>query len=262
MTTITRRSTAVSFDHVTKEYWQKGHCTTALDECCLEIASGEFFSLLGPSGTGKTTLLNLLAGFERPDSGTIRVGDHDVRGAGPDRAVVFQAPTLYPWLTAAGNVAEGLRHLKLPRAERKAQAIQQLAEVGLEHAASRYPHQMSGGMAQRVGIARALAMQPDVLVMDEPFAALDAYVRKEMQELVVRLQHERHVTTLFVTHSIEEALILSDRVATMAAGRVTEIFDVPFPHPREATAPEFNALRKAIADRIETGVRTERERDR
>ncbi|NDZ92812.1 ABC transporter ATP-binding protein [Streptomyces sp. SID6673] len=260
--TDTTTSTPVTLDRVTKEYWQKGRCTTALDECTLEIAAGEFFSLLGPSGTGKTTLLNLLAGFERPDSGTVRVGDREVRTAGPDRAVVFQAPTLYPWLTAAGNVAEGLRHLHLSRRERKARALQQLSEVGLEHAAGRYPHQMSGGMAQRVGIARALAMQPDVLVMDEPFAALDAYVRREMQELAVRLQQERQVTTLFVTHSIEEALVLSDRIATMADGQVTEIFEVDSPHPRDVTSSEFNHLRRAIADRIEAGVRAERERVR
>ncbi|MYR07786.1 ATP-binding cassette domain-containing protein [Gordonia sp. SID5947] len=251
---------SVTLQGVTKEYWQKGRCTTALADCTLNIRPGEFFSLLGPSGTGKTTLLNLLAGFERPNSGSVRVGEREIRGPGPDRAVVFQAPTLYPWLTAAGNVAEGLRHLKLSRAERKEMALQQLSEVGLEHAAGRHPHQMSGGMAQRVGIARALAMQPDVLVMDEPFAALDAYVRREMQELAVRLQQERQVTTLFVTHSIEEALILSDRVATMAAGQVTEIFEVDSPHPRDATTQEFNSLRRAIADRIEAGVRAERER--
>lgn len=255
-------ATSVHLDDVTKQYWQKGRCTTALNRCSLHIEAGEFFSLLGPSGTGKTTLLNLLAGFERPDAGKVRIGSRDVGGPGPDRAVVFQSPTLYPWLTAAGNVAEGMRHLKLSRSQRKSRAIEQLAEVGLEHAAGRYPHQMSGGMAQRVGIARALAMRPDVLVMDEPFAALDAYVRREMQELAVRLQQERNVTTLFVTHSIEEALVLSDRVATMADGKVTEIFEVRSPHPRDVTAPDFNTLRRAIADRIEAGVRAERERTR
>ncbi|MFW0783555.1 ABC transporter ATP-binding protein [Gordonia sp. CPCC 206044] len=262
MTPTVSTSTTVCLENVTKQYWQNGRCTTALADCTLDIRAGEFFSLLGPSGTGKTTLLNLLAGFERPDSGQVRVGSREVRGAGPDRAVVFQAPTLYPWLTAAGNVAEGLRHLRLSHSERKERALHHLAEVGLEHAATRHPHQMSGGMAQRVGIARALAMQPDVLVMDEPFAALDAYVRREMQELAVRLQQERKVTTLFVTHSIEEALVLSDRLATMAAGRVTEIFEVDAAHPRDVTAAEFIALRRTIADRIESGVRAEREQVR
>jgi NitT/TauT family transport system ATP-binding protein len=249
----------VTFDGVGKLFRQGEREIHALRGCSLHITDGEFFSLLGPSGTGKTTLLNLVAGFDRPDIGSVTVGGRPVRRPGPDRAVVFQAPTLYPWMSALDNVAAGLRHAGLPRRERKERARAQLAEVGLTDAAGRHPYQLSGGMQQRVGIARALAMRPSVLLMDEPFAALDAYVRREVQRLVVALWQRRPVTTIFVTHSIEEALLLSSRVGIMAGGRVSHIYDVPFGQPRDPTATEFNDLRREIWDRIEAGVHHERE---
>jgi NitT/TauT family transport system ATP-binding protein len=252
-------SRAVSFEGVGKLFRQGEREVHALRDCSLRIAEGEFFSLLGPSGTGKTTLLNLVAGFDQPDAGAVTVGGTAVRRPGPDRAVVFQSPTLYPWMSALDNVAAGLRHAGLSRAERRERARVQLAEVGLTVAAGRRPYQLSGGMQQRVGIARALAMRPSVLLMDEPFAALDAYVRQEVQRLVVSLWQRHPVTTIFVTHSIEEALLLSTRVGIMASGRVSHVYDVPFDYPRDVTAPEFNELRREIMDRIEAGVHSERE---
>jgi ABC-type nitrate/sulfonate/bicarbonate transport system ATPase subunit len=260
--TETGTSRDVTFDAVGKLFTQGTRQIHALRDCSLHIREGEFFSLLGPSGTGKTTLLNLVAGFDRPDQGAVTVGGQPVRRPGPDRAVVFQAPTLYPWMSALDNVAAGLKHAGLSRAERRERARAQLAEVGLTDAAGRRPYQLSGGMQQRVGIARALAMRPSVLLMDEPFAALDAYVRQEVQRLVVSLWQRHPVTTIFVTHSIEEALLLSTRVGIMSSGRVSHIYDVPFGYPRDVTAAEFNELRREIMDRIEAGVHTEREASR
>ena len=260
MTTGTSQD--VTFDAVGKLFRQGMREIHALRGCSLHIRPGEFFSLLGPSGTGKTTLLNLVAGFDRPDQGTVTVGGSPVRRPGPDRAVVFQAPTLYPWMSALDNVAAGLKHAGLSRSERRDRARAQLAEVGLTDAAARRPSQLSGGMQQRVGIARALAMRPSVLLMDEPFAALDAYVRQEVQRLVVALWQRHPVTTIFVTHSIEEALLLSTRVGIMSSGRVSDIYDVPFGYPRDVTDAEFNDLRREIMGRIEAGVHSEREASR
>jgi ABC-type nitrate/sulfonate/bicarbonate transport system ATPase subunit len=260
MTTGTSQD--VTFDAVGKLFRQGMREIHALRGCSLHIRPGEFFSLLGPSGTGKTTLLNLVAGFDRPDQGTVTVGGSPVRRPGPDRAVVFQAPTLYPWMSALDNVAAGLKHAGLSRSERRDRARAQLAEVGLTDAAARRPYQLSGGMQQRVGIARALAMRPSVLLMDEPFAALDAYVRQEVQRLVVALWQRHPVTTIFVTHSIEEALLLSTRVGIMSSGRVSDIYDVPFGYPRDVTDAEFNDLRREIMGRIEAGVHSEREASR
>jgi ABC-type nitrate/sulfonate/bicarbonate transport system ATPase subunit len=248
----------VGFHNVDKSFVQGERQVHALNDCTLDVRPGEFFSLLGPSGTGKTTLLNLVSGFDSADSGAVTVGDVPVRRPGPDRAVVFQSPTLMPWLTALDNVAVGLRSTGMSRSARRRAAAEQLAEVGLASAAGRRPYQLSGGMRQRVGIARALAMKPKVLLMDEPFAALDAYVRLEAQQLIVDLHHKHPVTTIFVTHSIEEALLLSDRVGVMTGGRVDQVYDVPFTHPRDATSPEFNDLRREIWEQIEAGVRRDR----
>jgi NitT/TauT family transport system ATP-binding protein len=165
-------------------------------------------------------------------------------------------------MSALDNVAAGLKHAGLSRSERRDRARAQLAEVGLTDAAARRPYQLSGGMQQRVGIARALAMRPSVLLMDEPFAALDAYVRQEVQRLVVALWQRHPVTTIFVTHSIEEALLLSTRVGIMSSGRVSDIYDVPFGYPRDVTDAEFNDLRREIMGRIEAGVHSEREASR
>ncbi len=259
-----RLSTAISsnsdviLEDVTKYYFQDGNLVYALQGCSLEIHSGELFSLLGPSGTGKTTLLGLVAGFEHPDMGVVKVGQDKIVEPGPDRAIVFQSPTLFPWLSGVDNVAEALRFTGLGRLERRKIAVEQLSEVGLADAAARRPHKMSGGMQQRVGIARALVMQPRVLIMDEPFAALDSYVRQEMQELIVKIWLRHKITTLFVTHSIEEALLISSRIGIMSGGKVTEIFEIPSKYPRDPTTNSFNNLRREIGRYIEAGVRAER----
>lgn len=250
----------IEFVDVCKHYRQGDRQVRALDGCSLRIEQGEFFSLLGPSGTGKTTLLGLVAGFEQADRGQVLVGGEPVRRPGPDRAMVFQAPNLYPWHNALDNVAEALHSQGFGRRRRREAALAQLGEVGLADAALRHPYQLSGGMQQRVGIARALAMDPKVMLMDEPFAALDAYVRQEIQALIVALWLKRRVTTLFVTHSIEEALLLSTRVGIMAGGQVADVLEVPFDHPRDPTSAEFNDLRRTIRERIEHGVRSERDR--
>ncbi|MCU1478931.1 MAG: transporter ATP-binding protein [Subtercola sp.] len=247
----------IVLEAVSKQYRQRKRIVTALAGCSLRVEEGEFVSLLGPSGTGKTTVLNLVAGFEEATSGSVRVGGREVRGPGRDRAVVFQSPTLLPWLSALDNVIAAMPPGG-SRADRKATAQAQLEDVGLHDASGRKPHEMSGGMQQRVGIARALVMEPAVLLMDEPFAALDSYVRREMQELVVRIHAERRMTTLFITHSVEEAIIVSDRIGIMAAGSSHASFDVPFDYPRDATELDFNGLRRLVQNTVEAAVRSER----
>lgn len=252
-------ATFVQFDDVSRHFIRRDSTVPALDHCSLAVPRGRLFSLVGPSGTGKTTLLNLLAGFDKPDAGTVTVDGKRVTAPGPDRALVFQAPTLLPWLTGVGNVERAARHRGIARRERLEVARVRLAEVGLSPALSqRRPFEMSGGMQQRVGIARALAMDPDVLLMDEPFAALDSYVRREMQQLVVKLHQESPVTTLFVTHSIEEALMISNEIGVMHQGKVSHVFEVSFDHPRDPTSAEFNAMRRTIEAHIGVGVVEER----
>ncbi|WP_420078429.1 ABC transporter ATP-binding protein [Streptomyces sp. JL4002] len=193
-----------------------------LEPTDLEFPAGSFTALLGPSGCGKSTVLGAVAGFVRPASGLVSVGATPVRAPGPDRGVVFQHYALFPWRTARGNVEFALKRLGLPRAERRRRALAALAEVGLAEGAEKYPAQLSGGMQQRVALARALAAEPEVLLMDEPFGALDALTRTRMQTLLRELWQRRGTTVLFVTHDIDEALALAERVVVLggAPGRV------------------------------------------
>jgi len=220
--------------------------TQAIDEITLGVAAGEFMCLLGPSGCGKTTLLNLFAGFEQPTAGHVYLDGREIAGPGPDRGVVFQEHALFPWLTVRDNVGCGKRVRARPPAEQRAIVRRELALVGLEGFERHYPHQLSGGMKQRVAIARALANEPEVLLMDEPFASLDAITRGLMQQELIRIWTETRKTIVFVTHNIEEAVVLGDRIAVMTArpGRVRAMIEVTLAKPRDVNSPEFNEIER------------------
>ena len=211
-----------------------GHLVQALQPTNLKLEPGSFTSLIGPSGCGKSTLLNALAGFVGLTDGVIIVDNKMVSEPAPEIGVVFQQYALFPWFTAAGNIEFALRRLDLSRAERRRQAIEALDEVGLSGRADSYPSQLSGGMKQRVALARTLAGRPKVLLMDEPFGALDAQTRMSMHELLLKVWDARRTTVLFVTHDVDEALILSDRIHVMSAspGRIVETIEVTSARPR------------------------------
>lgn len=199
-----------------------------------DVMQGEIVSLIGESGCGKTTLLRIVQGLIKQDNGTVAIDGVPVTRPGRNRGLVFQQPNLLPWRTARTNVELGMELMHMSKAERGEKAAQLLELVGLTHAAEHYPHQMSGGMQQRVGIARALAINPKILLMDEPFSALDAQTREVLQTELLRVHAETHKTTLFVTHDLDEAIYLSDRIVTLAAkpGRVRKIIEIPFKGPR------------------------------
>jgi NitT/TauT family transport system ATP-binding protein len=209
-----------------------GANVTAVHDISLQVKQGEFVSIVGPSGCGKTTLLNMLAGFIAPSGGSITIDDKPVKGPGPDRGVVFQTFALFPWKTVLENVGFGPRMKGLPIAECNRIAHEFLALVGLEHAADRYPNELSGGMQQRVGVVRALANNPDVLLMDEPFASVDAQTRMTLQEELTRIWQERRPTILFITHDVSESVFLSDRVVVLSKGRVLEDMPIDLQRPR------------------------------
>jgi NitT/TauT family transport system ATP-binding protein len=200
----------------------------ALDDVTLTVAEREFVAVVGPSGSGKTTLMRMAAGLDHPTSGRVTVGGRQVTAPGPDRAVVFQQFALFPWKTVRENIAFGLRCQGAPRAKQDEVVARYLRLMNMQGTEDRYPHQLSGGMQQRVAIARSYAIEPDVLLMDEPFGALDAQTRTVMQEELVRLTRREPRTTLFITHAVEEAVYLSDRVVVLARdpGRLREIVDV------------------------------------
>lgn len=229
----------------------------ALDNIDLNIRDGEFVSIVGPSGCGKTTLLRIMHGLEDLDSGTAKINGQVVTEPRPECGFVFQNFGLYPWRSILDNVAFGLEMQQVARAQRYQHAREFIKLVGLEGFESSYPHQLSGGMQQRVGLARTLAIDPEILLMDEPFGALDAQTKRIMQlELLRILQTQSNINTVvFVTHDLEEALLLSDRVVVMTRrpGRVKEIVEVPFPHPREEAimdTPEFIKLRRHLWDTL------------
>lgn len=233
----------------------------ALRDMDFQVRDNEFFSILGPSGCGKTTLLKMVAGLIRPTSGRILIDDAPVDGPGDDRAMVFQHFVLLPWAEVLTNAGFGLEMRGMSRKEARRRARPYLQQVGLERFENHYPHELSGGMRQRVGLARALAVNPDILLMDEPFGALDAQTRQLMQEDLTRLWDQEQKTVIFVTHSMDEAAYLSDRVLIMDThpGRVKEIVDVPLERPRtpavrlsldftELTTHMWNQLRDMQGD--------------
>jgi NitT/TauT family transport system ATP-binding protein len=234
---------------VSVSFRRGGAVNHALENTSVDIAPGSFVCLLGPSGCGKSTLLNTVAGYVRPTTGWARVDYAQVLGPGPDRGMVFQQYSLFPWKTVRDNVAFGPYATGAGRVRARAIADELLDMVGLARFADRYPAELSGGMQQRVGIARALANRPKVLLMDEPFGALDSQTRHMMQEHLLRLWAEFRTTVIFVTHDVDEAIFLADRVLIMSAspGRIIEDVNVPLRRPRSpevTTDPEFIALKR------------------
>jgi len=214
----------------------------------LEVADGEFVCLLGPSGCGKTTLLRMAAGLDAPTDGELLLDDNKIEGVNKECGFVFQEYVLFPWRTVKGNIEFGPEVKGMEKKERERISQHYIDLVGLKGFENHYPHELSGGMKQRVGIARAYANNPKLLLMDEPFGALDAQTRNLMQGELLRIWEKEHISALFVTHSVDEAVYLADRVVVMSArpGTVKEIFIIDIPRPRVRTSPEANALRDAI----------------
>ena len=219
-----------------------------LENVDLTIASGEFVCLLGPSGCGKTTLLNIIAGFLPPTLGKVLFNGRPVTGPGPDRGVVFQDPTLFPWLTAAQNIAFGLINQGIPEPQRRARVAEGLRVVGLEPHAHAYPHELSGGMRQRIALARVLVMEPEALLMDEPFSALDAISRECLQDELLEIWHRRHIPVVFVTHNADEAAYLADRIIIMGPPprSVRGIVPITLPRPRHRSSEAISNLARVL----------------
>lgn len=228
----------------------------ALNDFSLKIRDKEFVSLIGPSGCGKTTMLRIIDGLTEPDSGKVEIDGRPVTGPGPDRGVVFQNFALMPWSTVLNNVSFPLEIRGVPRLEREATARRYIELVGLKGFEHVYPNALSGGMQQRAGLARALAVDPKILLMDEPFGSVDAQTRHLLQEELIVIWEKQHKTVVFITHGMEEAVLLSDRVVIMepSPGRVAEVLDVPIPRPRHADtvrrSPTFVDLSNYIWERL------------
>jgi NitT/TauT family transport system ATP-binding protein len=234
---------------------RSGAHVTALENISLEVGDNEFSVIVGPSGCGKTSLLRLVAGLIEPTEGAIWLDDRQVTGPGRDRGMVFQSYTLFPWLTVQQNVEFGLRVGGVPSAERREIAGRFIAQVGLDGFERHYPKQLSGGMMQRVALARALANDPAVLLMDEPFGALDSQTRSLMQELLLDIWQRASKTVLFITHDIDESILLGDRVHVMTArpGRIKEVVEIDLPRPRNVemlTSEAFMELKRRIMHSI------------
>ncbi len=239
-----QNATKLSVRNVSKTFRVRGSggsLLPVLRNVSFDVRQGEIVSLIGESGCGKTTLLRIIQGLVRLDAGAVLVDGVSVTKPGRDRGFVFQHASLLPWRSARHNVEFGLELQGVPKADRAKRASELIELIGLAHAKDQYPHQLSGGMQQRIGLARALAIDPAILLMDEPFSALDAQTREILQSELLRIHSKTEKTTLFVTHDLDEAIYLSDRVVVLGAkpGRVKRIIDIPFPHPR----PELPELR-------------------
>ncbi|MCF6690313.1 ABC transporter ATP-binding protein [Raoultella terrigena] len=240
----------VSFDRVRKS-WQQ---VTALQNFSLDIAAGELVALVGSSGCGKSTLLRMLVGLESASQGEIRIHGEPVTGVGKDRGIVFQEPRLFPWLNVIDNVMLGLADEPLSRTAKRQRALEMLARVQLTEFASALPAQLSGGMAQRVAIARGLVGRPQILMLDEPFGALDALTRHTLQQELLQIHRSAGTTTLLVTHDVEEAVALADRVVVLSPrpGRIREVVSLELPHPRRREEASFTAACRRIRNLITT----------
>ena len=229
--------------------------TRALEPTSLTVADNDFICLLGPSGCGKSTLLRIVAGLDQPTTGRVLLDGVPVTGPGPDRGMVFQSYTLFPWLTVKQNICFGLREKRLPAAEQARIAAHYVARVGLDGFEDHFPKMLSGGMQQRTALARALANDPKILLLDEPFGALDNQTRALMQELLLGIWETDRKTVLFVTHDIDEAIFMANRVAVMTArpGRIKSDIAITLPHPRHytiKTTPEFSTYKAQLTEEI------------
>ncbi|ASK65914.1 ATP-binding protein [Brachybacterium avium] len=241
----------IQVQNVSKTFEVGGERFDALGDVSLTVRENEFVTVVGPSGCGKSTLMNILAGLEEPTGGTAHVDGIEVDGPSPERGVIFQQYALFPWLTVRQNVEFGLKTAKVPAAERRQRAQHFIDMVDLSHFADALPKTLSGGMKQRCAIARAYAMNPSILLMDEPFGALDALTRVRMQEHLLQTWEQEKRTIMFITHDVDEAAFLANRVVVMAArpGRIDRIIDVDLPYPRTEQvrlSPEFNTIRNEI----------------
>lgn len=261
MMTAYGKDEAIVLQNVSKLYEGSDHYV--FQRINLEIGKGEFFVLLGPSGCGKSTLLNMVAGFSRPTEGSLLVGGTSPTGPGADRGMVFQNPytALFPWLNVRENVEFGLKMKKIDKRKRKEMADHYIRLVGLAGHEEKLPTELSGGMQQRVQLARVLANDPDILLMDEPFGALDAQTRSILQQELVRIWRETNKTVLFVTHDIQEAVILGTQIAIMSPGPasyIKEIYPVALPYPRDPYSEEFLILTRQIAAHFHHTIQTDR----
>ncbi|NBF01604.1 ATP-binding cassette domain-containing protein [Pseudomonas sp. Fl5BN2] len=238
----------VSFNHVGKTFAVAGGELEAIREFNLDIAEGEFVAIVGSSGCGKSTLLRLLIGLDTDFRGEIRIDGKPVTGIGSERGIVFQEHRLFPWLTVAENIGLGLVNEALSTAERQRRIDDFIDLVGLGDFSRAYPHQLSGGMAQRVAIARGLVASPRILLLDEPFGALDALTRQQMQDELLAIRERAKITTVLVTHDVEEAIFLADRVVVMEPrpGRIKRVVQVGLPHPRLRSSFDFHQLREEL----------------
>jgi len=236
----------VVFEGISKVFGKKGEDLLVLDDVDLTVSEGEFVCLLGPSGCGKSTLLNIAAGFEQPSEGRVRVDGEEVAGPDPRRVFVFQEYGIFPWASVWDNIVLGIRHQTKEEQHEVAQGVIDL--VGLTGFERAYPMELSGGMKQRVEVARALAVSPDVIYMDEPFGALDSLTRLTMRAELIRIWTERRPTILFVTHDVDEAVQVAERVVVLSArpGRIADIVDVDMSHPRDLGSPEYGRIKNRL----------------
>jgi len=259
---LKQRPVVLEVKRLGKEFESRHGPVTALRDINFKTHKREFVCVIGPSGCGKSTLIRILAGLETPTSGQMLVDGKEVRGPGPDRGMVFQGYTLFPWLTVKRNVMFGLEMAGRGRSPSEDEAMQWIDLVGLTKFAKSYPHQLSGGMKQRVAIARALANQPRILLMDEPFGALDAQTRARMQAYLMEIWQNIDITILFITHDLDEAIYLADRILVLKAhpGEVQELIEVPVPQPRspeQFLSPEFLATKQRLEELIHPPVSAE-----
>jgi len=242
----------LSIQNLSKHYGPKGRPLSVLENINLDVKPGEFISIVGSSGCGKSTLLRLVVGLDDQYDGRILLDDHPVRGTSLDRGIVFQDHRLFPWLTVEQNIALGLENAQISVREKLELVQEHINLVGLKGFENAYPHQLSGGMSQRAAIARGLVNRPEILLLDEPFGALDALTKVHLQKELQRIWQHEGITMILVTHDVEEAVFLGDRIVVMASrpGKIKHIVPVPLEHPRDRTHPEFVRIKHEVLDEI------------